>query len=63
MYITEQGHESSIVPIWELVAININYGKNIVNYVIYTELEKIRFMLKYNDFYIYLNIVHIILFY
>jgi hypothetical protein len=44
------GHEISIVPIQEMVAINIKYGKNIFSYVTYMELNKIRFKLKDNLF-------------
>jgi len=46
----KRGHESSIAPIQELTALNINYGKKILIYEIYLELDKLRFKFKENLF-------------
>jgi hypothetical protein len=57
-----RGHESLIAPIQELEAININYDKNILNYGIYLELDKLRFKYK-NNLFIFIPILAILFYF
>ena len=61
VYHETKGYESSITPIQELVAININNGKNILSYGICLELDKLKFKFK-EDLFIFISIL-LILFY